>query len=200
LVARVEQPDGSFFVTPNPVGLSSAVNAVERLRSVRQRYAVHSCALTGGEPLLYPDFCLALTGALQQADLPVYLETAGHRPSALRRVSRFVSWVCMDLKLPSTLRTPVPLTLFADSAAWCETQLIVKVPVAEQITLEEFREGLQVLAKARRELALVIQPVTATGCVRPPSFGRLLDMLNVAARYFAEARLIPQCHRIMGAP
>lgn len=199
-LARFEGLGGEQHTAENPVALSDVVAAVGELREGHPGNAVHSCALTGGEPLLYPDFCLALAGALQQCDLPVLLETAGHHPGALRRISPFVSWVCMDLKLPSTLRTPLPLELFAWSAAACQAELFVKVPVAEIVSAEEFSEGVGVLAEARSELTLIVQPITSAGGLTAPRFPRLLDMLNIAAQLFSEVRIIPQCHQLMGAP
>lgn len=200
LAARVEWPEGEHLLVPNPVTLSRVMAAVQELGAAHPRPAVRSCVLTGGEPLLYADFCLALAGALQQVDLPVYLETAGHRTAALARVSPFASWVSMDLKLPSTLRRPVPLEVFGDSAAACQAELLVKVPVAELVSLAELREGLEAVAKARRELTLVLQPLTPMGGLKPPRFSRLLEMLDLAARYFRDVRIIPQCHRLLGAP
>lgn len=201
LSARLCGPAGDKAQTvPNPLSLSRVMDAVEALRQPLPGYAVHSCSITGGEPLLYADFCLALAGALQQSDLPVYLETAGHRPEAMARVSPFASWVAMDFKLPSMLASPRPMEIFAESAARCQARLIVKVPVSDVVEMSEFREGMQTLARKRRELSLVVQPITAMGRMRPPPFQRLLDMLAEAARWFADVRVLPQCHRLMEAP
>jgi len=197
--AQIRGPGQQTTRLPNPLSLSSVLALIENFRAAHGP-AVHSCAVTGGEPLLHADFCLALAGALEQADLPVYLETAGHRPDDLARVSSFVSWVAMDLKLPSTLRQPVPLQTFARSAQACRTELIVKVPLAERVSLEELEEGLRVLAEARTELTLVLQPLTPMGGLKPPSAERLMEMLDLAARYFSSVRLIPQCHRKLGVP
>jgi len=76
----------------------------------------------------------------------------------------------------------------------------MKVPVADLVGLAELREGLEVVARARRELILVLQPLTPVGGLKPPRFSRLQEMLDLAARYFTDVRIIPQCHRVLGAP
>jgi 7-carboxy-7-deazaguanine synthase len=199
--ARLQQPDQRGWLTkPNPLSLSEVTGHLLRMRAHLPTHAVHSCSLTGGEPLLYPDFCLALAGVLQQENLPVYLETAGHKPAALRRVSPYAGWVAMDLKLPSTMARPLPPALFATSARLCQAELIVKVVVTQQVGREEFADAMRLLARARRELTLVVQPVTPVGHVRPPPWHALLEMLTIAAYYFAEVRLLPQVHPRLGAP
>ena len=197
--ARLQVPDGSWRELENPVHLTEVLDAVAAIRSALPAYAVHSCSITGGEPLLYPDFCLALAGALQQADLPVYLETAGHKPEALARVSPYASWVAMDWKLPSTMRRPVPGDLFARSARACQAELIVKFVVTEAVTPEELAQALASLAEARRDCTVVIQPVTPIDDQRPPRAAVLLDMLAAAARLFPKVRIIPQIHKLLGA-
>ncbi len=198
-LARIQTPDGSWREMENPVHLTEILNAVAAIRAALPAYAVHSCSITGGEPLLYPDFCLALAGALQQADLPVYLETAGHKPEAIARVSPYASWVAMDWKLPSTMRRPVDGQLFAQSARACQAELIVKFVVTETVTPTEFAEAVTALADARRDCTVVIQPVTPIADQRPPPAATLLDMLAAAAKLFPKVRIIPQIHKLLGA-
>lgn len=198
--ARLQEPDGSWMEAANPVSLTTVLQGIDGLRSSRPAYAVHSCSITGGEPLLHADFCLALAGALQQADLPVYLETAGHKPDALARISPYTSWVAMDWKLPSTMREPVPGEVFARSAAACQAELIVKFVVTHAVSLGELSDALAALSSARRDCTVVIQPVTPVRGQRPPDPTTLLDMLGTAARFFPQVRVIPQLHRVLGVP
>lgn len=199
--ARVQSPDGREWTeADNPVSVSAVLEHVEALRAAKPAAAVHSLALTGGEPLLHLDFCEAFAAALVTRDLPLYVETAGHLPDAIARISPLASWVAMDLKLPSTMATPVPLERFAASARVCAADLIVKVVLSDAVTDEEFEEGLATLAEARRDLTLVLQPVTPASHVRPPQPFRLLDLLVRAAARFGDVRLLPQCHRLLHLP
>ena len=64
-------------------------------------------SVTGGEPLMWPDFIRALKPML--GSRRIHLETAGAHPEALGRVLDVVDHVSMDLKLPSDMDEPVEL-------------------------------------------------------------------------------------------
>ena len=199
--ARLQSPGGREWVeVSNPMSVGAVMDHVEVLRGARPAAAIHSVALTGGEPLLHLSFCEALAAALVARDLPLYVETAGHLPEAIARISPLSGWVAMDLKLPSTMVTPVPVERFAASARVCAADLIVKVVVTDAVTDAEFQEALAALAAARRDLTLVLQPVTPACGISPPEPLRLLDLLARAAESFADVRLMPQCHRLLHLP
>ena len=68
-------------------------------------------SVTGGEPLLWPEFLLELRTLLGERRL--HLETGGGHPRALEAVLDAVDHVSLDLKLPSDLDPPVELALSA---------------------------------------------------------------------------------------
>lgn len=74
-----------------------------------------SVSVTGGEPLLWPEFVIALRGMLGARRL--HLETAGAHPRALARVALAVDHVSLDLKCAADLDAPVELAEFADDDA-----------------------------------------------------------------------------------
>lgn len=67
--------------------------------------APRTVSVTGGEPLLWPDFVIALKGMLGPRRL--HLETAGAHPRALARVALAVDHVSLDLKCAADLDAPV---------------------------------------------------------------------------------------------
>src|SRR5688572_9174526 len=71
-------------------------------------------SVTGGEPLMWPEFVLGLRGVIGERRL--HLETGGGHPQSLARALEAVDHVSLDLKLPSDLRAPVPLATPADAA------------------------------------------------------------------------------------
>lgn len=64
-------------------------------------------SVTGGEPLMWPDFIRALRPMIGARRL--HLETAGAHPEALAKVLDVVDHVSMDLKLPADMDDPVEL-------------------------------------------------------------------------------------------
>ncbi len=192
-------PD-AWAVTDNPMPLAAVAAHIQLSRCARPPAALHSCALTGGEPLLHLDFCLALAEVLASIHLPLYVETAGHLPDAVEAVSPLATWVSMDVKLPSTMGTPVPIERFAETARRCRAELIVKVVLTAQVGERELDDALGVMAAARKDVTLVLQPVTAMHGQEPPEPARLLRMLDLAAVHFHDVRMIPQGHRRLGLP
>ncbi len=64
-------------------------------------------SITGGEPLMWPEFIRALRPMV--GDRRLHLETAGAHPEALARVIDVIDHVSMDLKLPSDMDPTVEL-------------------------------------------------------------------------------------------
>lgn len=184
----------------NPVTAQRLGVLLEEWLAVPARPAVHSVALTGGEPLLYPDFVEALGRRLRQLDLRLYLETGGHHPEELARVLPWVDYVALDYKLPSALPEPLPAAVFARSAQLAAGKpCFVKVVVTDRSGEEEFVEACAALAEAAPQTVLVLQPVTGhSEAGGPPTAEQLLAGQARAGGYLPEVRVIPQCHRVMG--
>jgi organic radical activating enzyme len=187
-------------VGTNPVTVGRLGALLDEWLALPERPAVHSLALTGGEPLLYPDFVAALGQALGERRLPLYLETGGHHPQELARVIRWVDYLALDYKLPSTLPEPIPAAVLARSAhAAAAGQFFVKMVVTDRIGEEELEQACAALAEAAPRAMLVLQPVTGCSAAGgPPSADQLLAWQGLAGRYLPEVRVIPQCHRLLG--
>jgi organic radical activating enzyme len=160
--------------------------------------AVHSVALTGGEPLLYPEAARGLAEGLGEAR--VFLETAGHRPEALAEVVDAVAYVSLDFKLASTLAEPVPPEWFVESYRVAgERCVAVKMVVTAETEPGEVGEACRLLAAVNRRGPVVLQPVTALGeGVGPPGGEDLARLYEAAAAHMDDVRVIPQCHRLVG--
>ena len=92
-------------------------------------------SVTGGEPLMWPEFIRALKPML--GTRRIHLETAGAHPEALGRVLDVVDHVSMDLKLPSDMDDPVELepsgdrSLAADAEELDDDESDVLAPISE---------------------------------------------------------------------
>jgi len=98
--ARIQSADGSVRRVE---GVASPAQVADWIAQA-QGEAARPVSLTGGEPLLWPEFILGLTASL---DVPLHLETAGAHPAALERVLPRLAHVSLDLKLPQDLDPPV---------------------------------------------------------------------------------------------
>ena len=196
----MELPGERSRVEPNPVAVGRLLALLEDWLASPDAPALHSVALTGGEPLLYPEFTAALGQALAEAHLPLYLETGGHHPEELAQVISEVEFLAVDYKLPSTLPEPVPTETWAQSVRIAaQKQFFVKMVVTDRVSDDEFAEACGVVAAAAPAAALVLQPVTGTSRAGgPPSGQQLFRWLGLASRWELHARIIPQCHKLLG--
>ena len=142
----------------NPVPLGDLLALVDQWRAAAP---LHSLALTGGEPLLYPAFVQALGEALARRRLPLYLETAGHLPEALAEVLPMVACAALDYKLPHTLAEPVAPERFLRSAEVASGgTYFVKIVVTSLTPQEELEAAARGLAQVAPLTPVVLQPVT----------------------------------------
>lgn len=105
--ARVDAVDGPHRGSR----LASPFQAALWVSSVEPG-AARTVSVTGGEPLIWPEFIRALRTML--APRRIHLETAGAHPEALARVLDHVDHVSLDLKLPDDMDAPVELGAIAE--------------------------------------------------------------------------------------
>ncbi|MFW6161522.1 MAG: 7-carboxy-7-deazaguanine synthase QueE [Planctomycetota bacterium] len=195
---HVEETPGArrFLRRSNPLTAEEALSAIEALEAPRGLH--HSVSLTGGEPLLHPDFIAALASGLRARGLAVYLETNGTLPDALEGVVETVDYVAMDAKLASATGQPTPWDeheAFLRLAARVTAQ--VKVVVCAATTPAELDRLAALVAAVAVETPLVLQPVTAMEDVLPPSPLQVLAMQARLGERLPDVRVIPQVHRLM---
>jgi len=175
--------------------------------------APRTVSLTGGEPLVWPEFVLGLRGVIGPRRL--HLETAGAHPRALERVLAACDHVSLDLKLPEDLHAPVELVdapaerAPRDADQWAEARAAclrlvagrdacAKLVVAGGRALEDFEEIVLDVARLARALPLVVQPATAVGGVAAPSMELVEGVAELAREHDLAVRVLPQLQRSLG--
>ncbi len=196
---KVYDTGGDVREMPNPLSIDELMKAINEIAFPDPN--VEWVALTGGEPLLYPEFVTPLASRLSEDRFLVYLETAGHLPEALEQVIEHVDLIAGDIKLASTTNTPVDyedIYDFWSVAAGAEA--FVKFVITDAV---ERGEITALLREERWEiigpLTAVLQPCTPTATARAPSFELLWSLAHEADHWFDSVRVIPQCHRLLGA-
>lgn len=183
---------GAYEELPNPL---SVKEVAARIHSFLAPVRHHSISLTGGEPLLHGDFIRALAS---EVNAPFFLETNGTLYEELENILDVISYVSMDIKLPSIVGKPLWkehhrfLHLLRNHDAY------VKIVVAENTSEEEFREAVHLVAHIAPQILFVLQPVTPFGGVHAPTAKKLLQLQAEAAEHLTNVRVIPQAHRMMG--
>lgn len=198
----VEQTPGArdFVKLPNPVTVQKATDAVLALnRAVRH----HAVAITGGEPLLRPEFLAALLPRIRRGKLRILLETNATRPNAMRALLPALDIVSIDIKLKSATGRRMPAGQHRAClrlAARARVEAYVKAVVTEKTTTREIASAAKLIRQVKRTVPLILQPVTYTqkNSLKPPSPEAMLQLQNAAARLLTDVRVIPQTHKMTG--
>lgn len=207
---RIETRRGSgvFRTRDNPVPVAELVEAALALEAPAHRFA----SLTGGEPLLQPEAVLAVARALRATGPAIHLETHGLAVEALARVVDAIDVVAMDWKLASDVRRAADPRRGAVApyheahAAFLRVarrapEVVVKVVVTAATQDAELEAMADAIAAIDPETPLVVQPVTPFGRVREGADAkRLLGIVAWLSRRLPRVRLIPQTHKLYGAP
>jgi len=179
---------GKLDETLNPIDAAAVVSACARLGS-------DTVTITGGEPLVQPEFLLDLACKLRQGGYRIHLETNGTLPSQLEQVIKWIDVVAMDMKLPSAAGLEAQWATHAEFLkAASSTEVFVKAVVSDNTGEDEIRTCAQITAGVDGSIPLVIQPAWG----KPINGVTLVRLQQAALDKLADVRVIPQCHRILG--
>jgi len=195
---QIEQTPGrqDFKEVINPVPLEYIKTLLFTWASLLPN-AHHSISLTGGEPLLQCGPLLEYLPELRKI-LPLYLETNGIHHHELSKCIKFLDYISMDFKLPSTTKLEdlwEEHRKFLEVAA--EKDVYVKVIVSSESILSEIRKACEVIVSVNRNIPLILQPLTSMDPNLTISSRLLFEFQEVASNFLREVRIIPQTHRFM---
>ncbi len=203
---RIEQTPGrrDWTTVASPVPLDAVADAVLGLwRSLPH----HSLSVTGGEPLLQADRLAELLVRLEEERLPVMLETNGMLARGLDRVIERLTYVSMDLKLPSVDGVgvdPMVHHRFLRAALDAGIETWVKIVIGATTDERELVEAVDLVAAAAAGRSvpvpvIYLQPVTPFGQVTvAPDPATVLALHEVALRRYPSVRVVPQTHKAIG--
>lgn len=206
--ARIAAPSG-VRREPSLVDAETAAAWITELDPTGTR----PVSLTGGEPLIWPDFLIELKSRIGARRL--HLESAGAHPLALDRVRDHCDHLSLDLKLPADLRETVELEVSAaepaprtDSEWQSARRAVLQLAAGRDATLKlvvaggrrpaDFDPLLSDVREHSSDLLLIIQPATPIGGVTAPTQPELDAVIDRALASGLQVRLLPQLHRLLG--
>ncbi|MCK5941545.1 MAG: 7-carboxy-7-deazaguanine synthase QueE [Planctomycetes bacterium] len=201
---------------PNPVRASRAAELVRQVTtSALPGQKVQRVSVTGGEPLVFPEFVQQFGKAVRDHGVRLHLETAAHDPDALAACINQVDHLSADYKLPETLAQPVDKQLLlgpgddhgARHVRCCELALRrgatvdVKIVLTPEVSDLSFERALEQLQGLRSKVLLVLQPVTPFGACKRALPARDLERYTATAvRHEFDVRVVPQTHKQLNLP
>jgi len=186
---------GTTYEEVNPLTSTKLLKIVQSLWTSSTKHIT----LTGGEPLLYPDFILELSSMCSE---PIYLETNAIFWQHAKQVKDVIDIAACDVKLPEHGSSSDYTTLLKDELQTIKifndygTSVFVKMIIMRETRQESLIPPLIALSEINPDLLLVLQPVTPLNRKTfPPSNQQLLELMDTAANYLNYIRLIPQVHK-----
>jgi len=178
----------------------SPFEIVRKVGQVNSSNAIDTISITGGEPLLYPDFLLSLLPRLRIKNFKMYLETNGTLPSGFEKIRDFIDIVAMDMKMPTASSAKAFWGRHRDFLRLAvKKRVFVKIVITPKTTIDEIKKAIAIIDDIDCGIPLVLQPVTpAKRVARKAPLGRLLEFQTLAMTLLGDVRIVPQVHKILG--
>lgn len=198
--------------TPDSLPLDSGteydVSDACRMIGESLRPNTYKVNFTGGDPLIQPDALAAMAEFVQSRNIRTYIESSCYDSARFGRVVPFIDLVKIEFKTKdSGFVDPAHYPRLVQNATEClETSVrygrdtYVKIVVSSKTgpkDLDELLGGIFRTISAGDISGLVIQP---THGISEPGLELLLELYDTAVPYYGEARVVPQLHKIIGAP
>jgi 7-carboxy-7-deazaguanine synthase len=208
-----KQPTCSIEQTPGQRDFTTHDNPIESfqlLTWIRQQNQPHlhdSISITGGEPLLHAPFLAQFLPQVKEStNLPIYLETGGHRPKQLVQVLPYLDLVGMDIKLPS-VSGETHWEEHREFLQLCQAagvEVFVKMIISQTTDPAELRQAAQLVAAVNQQTVIFLQPMTALSQphtnpnLMAPTPAQVLTWQALMKEYLPQIRVIPQTHKMIG--
>ncbi len=192
----VSWSDGREELHSNPIAAEVLAGWVASLCEADPQ--IEALALTGGEPLVQHRFLAHWLGRFSPPR-PCLLETNAMLAAAAADVLPHVAIVSADMKLPSNSGERPLWDEHAEFLRACRgRELYVKVPVDRTTSVEELRRAARLVRREAPHASLYIQPITSPAAQWELDRFRLAELVAIAQAEFAQTRLRPQMHKLVG--
>jgi organic radical activating enzyme len=163
---------------------------------------------TGGDPLVQAEAVAEMAKFIQSKKIPTYLESSCFDSKKFAKVLPFVDYIKIELKTKdSEFVDSKHYSTLIENALDCLRQSVaakkptyIKIVVSSKTELDEFSDLVEKIFKnvGTRDLkGFIIQP---TYGIAEPTLQKLLSFYDAVYSYYTEVRVVPQLHKLIGAP
>ena len=163
---------------------------------------------TGGDPLIQHNSVAKLAEYVQSKKIPTYLESSCFDSDRFRLVLPFIDIVKIEFKTRDSdfVDSNHYDTLIENATKCLELSIdakkttYIKIVVSSKTTLDNFKPLVdKIFSKISKEdlQGFVIQP---TFGIKEPSLSLLLEFYDTVYPHYNEVKVVPQLHKLIGAP
>lgn len=163
---------------------------------------------TGGDPLVQHEAVAELARHVKSKNIPTYLESSCFDAKKFATVIPHIDFVKIELKTPdSEFVDAKHYSKLIENALQCLEQSIrekkttyIKIVVSNRTRDADYEDLVKKIfdtACAKDLKGFIIQP---TYGIAEPSLQSLLSFYDLAYSYYPEVRVVPQLHKLIGAP
>ena len=171
----------------------------------KQTYKVN---FTGGDPLIQHQAVAELAKHIQEKDIPTYLESSCFDVDRFNHVLPFIDIVKIEFKTKDSefveeknYEKFITQTIKClESSVNTKKTTFIKIVVSSKTKLDEFKELTNQIFNtiSKNDISgFVIQP---TYGISEPSLDLLLDLYDIVYPNYIDVKVVPQLHKIIGAP
>lgn len=169
----------------NPIDCKILISAVSKISNFGK--CNKWISITGGEPLEQTDFLNEFLKLTKEKGYKIYLETNGVYYKELQKIAKYIDFISMDIKIPSSTKRKECWNehkKFITVAKENKIKMFYKLVLDSLITDNEIKNLLKLI----KEDELIIQPVITSK--------KLLENINKLKKYY-KIRVIPQTHKYL---
>ena len=163
---------------------------------------------TGGDPLVQSDALAEMAKFVQSKNIPTYIESSCYDSKKFSKVIPFIDFIKIEFKTKdSEFVDSVHYPQLIQNALDClknsvelKKRTYIKIVVSAKTTEDSFKELVEQIFQtiSKDDISgFIIQP---THGIEEPSLDLLLKLYDLVSPYYSEVRVVPQLHKIIGAP
>ena len=163
---------------------------------------------TGGDPLVQHEAVAELAKHIQSKNIPTYLESSCFDAKKFQHVLPYLDFIKIEFKTKeSDFVDSKHYATLLDNAFEClraainsKKKTYIKIVVSSKTTKETISELSKRIFStiSKNDISgFVIQP---TFGISEPTLEQLLEFYDIVVPYYDEVRVVPQLHKIIGAP
>ena len=184
--------------------LTEACNLIDK-KLEDKTYKVN---FTGGEPLVQYEAVSEMAKHVKTKNIPTYLESSCYDSEKFSKVLPFIDYAKIEFKTSEAeFVDKEHYSKLIMNAIKCLEKAIaskkityIKIVVSSKTESESFKELIELIFKNVTKDNLEGFTIQPTFGIAEPNLEQLLNFYDLVYPYFPEVRVVPQLHKLIGAP